>query len=77
MCIVNCVSYVMCISLECHLSGPSMAVGYFYVQNLTAHNSIKQDAKERGGRRKERSERKGMGAPAIRAGVFVFGPPFS
>ena len=54
-----------------------MAVGYFYVQDLTAHNSIKQDAKERGGRRKERSERKGMGAPAIRAGVFVFGPPFS
>ena len=70
----------LCVVRDVHLirmSGPCMAVGYFYVQNLTAHNSIKQDAKERGGRRKERSERKGMGAPAIRAGVFVFGPPFS
>ena len=72
----------LCVVRDVHLIRmsfvwPMYGCRFFYVQNLTAHNSIKQDAKERGGRRKERSERKGMGAPAIRAGIFVFGPPFS
>ena len=31
----------------------------------------------RGGGRKARKRGKGKGAPAIRAGVFVFRPPFS
>ena len=30
-----------------------------------------------GGREKSTKEGKGKGAPAIRAGVFVFNPPFS
>ena len=43
--------------------------------NWPAWQTQKGERKGRG--RKEQKRRKGKGAPAIRAGVFVFHPPFS